>query len=716
MAATVAAPRETSTLLESLQPENRHVFLQPSSAIPNSSLQLVKEALEGFAAQAGQLAEQLLKERRKRKRTDKQQDEIELIKLRKVYIEGFETGQVWQQANKIISGVLNVSERVFDELVEKGEIVHGSGETDLQDESDEDLMHVQPEDGQEDEDEDEVEDETEFDGLDDDSQDGEPYGQEKQDKEEEDGDESGQDKENEEDSDEQSEEEVQEFIQDPHGLNDGFFSIDDFNRETQLLEKLDSKGNATTHEDSDEEDVDWSADPLAPSRKQGKATKSSIDQSSSLSDESDDDDGPTFGDMPLDAPEGESEDEAMLDETGSDPDQEGENANEIYYKDFFAQPRRKRNDNAKTKAKGKQVSFQAEPTQQDMERAMADVRRDLFDDDSDMQDSDDALSDVSAGDPKSRRSTHERRQAKLRDEIRRLEAASVAKREWTLMGEAAATDRPINSLLEEDLDFEHAGKPVAVITPAVSEDIEQLIKRRILARDFDEVRRRRPDAESAPPRRGLVDVADTKPTRGLADEYEEEHLARTDAAHANKDGEKLAREEREVQALWTSVCARLDALSSWHYRPKPAAPSLSVVADVAAVSMEDAQPAVASALTAQSSRLAPQEVYRAADDKAPEGEVLTRAGAPLARAEMSQQQRTRRRRRAKERARKAGSDNFGAAQHEQQQRGKAATQRDTVAALKRGGVKVINRRGEVTDVEGNKTGQAKSLTSGSLKL
>ncbi|VUC36953.1 unnamed protein product, partial [Clonostachys rosea] len=73
--------------------------------------------------------------------------------------------------------------------------------------------------------------------------------------------------------------------------------------------------------------------------------------------------------------------------------------------------------------------------------------------------------------------------------------------------------------------------------------------------------------------------------------------------------------------------------------------------------------------------------------------------------------RTRRRRREKERVRKAGGVGPGKTLS-----GRAKMQRDTMADLKKGGVKVINRKGEVTDVDGNKIKAAKALTSGSFKL
>ncbi|KAK2681192.1 hypothetical protein RAB80_002985 [Fusarium oxysporum f. sp. vasinfectum] len=660
-------------LLESLADGKRHAFLQPTASIPTDSLNLVKHTLEGFASQVGDEQQERLKENRKRKRGAANSEDV--LKMRKVYIDGFETGQVWQQAKRIIGGVLKYSEEALAELEERKEIaVNGADASDSKTlEFGEDGFEVDSEnddesdqDGSEDEEEQLSVDEAQEDGQEDDWEDDEEEIEEGRDDYQEVGEE-----------DEGVDGPVEEYEEDPDGLNDGFFSLDDFNRQTQYFEEQDAKGDPYTDQASDDEEINWDADPLAP---------------------------PTT--------EGDSEDEAMDMDEPVDDDDNGLNANDVYYKDFFAPPPRK----SKGGKPKKSVKFQPEqPNDADVERAMADVRRDLFDDESEQEDSDDALSDVSAGDPKSRRSAHERRQAKLAEEIRKLEAASVAKREWTLSGEAAAVDRPVNSLLEQDLDFEHVGKPVPVITPEVSESIEDLIKRRILAQEFDEVIRRRPDTEGAAAgtRRGLVELDDTKATKGLAEIYEEEHVKNTNPdTYVSQSDEKLQREEKEVEAMWKDVSARLDALSSWHYKPKPTAPSLSVVADVATVAMEDAQPTTAQGVTGESSRMAPQEVYKAgATDNAANGEVVTKAGLPVARQEMSREDKARRRRREKERVRKAGG-----VDGEKVVSKRAKMQRDTIAELKKGGVKVINRKGEITDVDGKKAKTAKVASSGNFKL
>ncbi|ORY59615.1 U3 small nucleolar ribonucleoprotein complex, subunit Mpp10 [Pseudomassariella vexata] len=697
-------------LFDAIRSGNRHGLLQPTASIPNASLQLAKATLDGYAGQVSDEQQQrLIEANKKRKRADDRSRRGDVLKIRKLHVDGFESGQVWQQARRIISSALEDSKEALKALEESYEIevngVNGDNESlefdrdglntnsNEEDEKDTDDPSGPEEEVSGEEDGDEVDPEGAEEGIEDlDEVD-------------------GQDEDNEE---EESDEASEELVEDPNGLNDGFFSIDDFNKQTQWFENQDAKADPNTDVASEDEEINWHADPMTEDTViNGKPSKNGHDNvedelPSDIEDEVEEG-GPTFGNMDLDAPEGESDDEE------ADEEMEGGmgefNANDVFYKDFFAPPPKKGSRNGKPR-KFKESRIQR-PGENDIERAMADVRRDLFDDESDHDDSDtDALSEVSAGDPKSRKSAHERRQAKLAEEIRRLEAENVAEKKWTLAGEARAADRPKHSLLEEDLDFEHIGKPVTVITPEMSESIEEMIKRRILAQEFDEVMRRRPDSlDQTNTRRGLVELDDTKAKQSLAEIYEEEHIKSTNPdSYVSQADEKIRKEEQEIEQMWKEVSAKLDALSSWHYKPKPAAPSLTVVADVATISMEDAQPTTAQGVRGGDNTLAPQEIYKAGKDTVEKGEVVAKSGLPVARQELSRDDKTRRRRRAKERIRKAGG--IG----EKKLGGKAKLQKDTFADLKKGGVKVINKKGEVLDVEGNKAKATKAASSGSFKL
>lgn len=715
-------PAAFSALFSTLAPQQRHVYIQPPAAIPTATLAFAKATLDVFAVQISDEQAQRQNDARKKRKRGKDSSEVgqgEVLKIRKLHTEGFAVEQVWEQAKRIIDALRIDAETALEQLPQHGDkqAPQDGGDVEML-RFGEDGFEVASEDESSGSGDAELEEELES-GEEDDQQSGGAGEDEEGDIDFEDGEDEqeGADMdellEDLEGSDDDEEESAGIFVEDPHGLNDGFFSIDEFNKQTEFLEQADAAADPYTGEASDEEDIDWTADPMtmATTAKPKSRRDAAMDIGEENAAESDDeDDGPTFGNADLNAPEGDSEVEDDGEEDGemADDMELEDNTNDILYKDFFEPPPRKADKGERQTAylerqERKNKTVVPADDGADVERAMADVRRDLFDDMSDHEDSEDALSDVDPADPKSRRSAHERKQAKLAEEIRRLEAASVQKRDWTLSGEARAADRPLNSLLEEDLDFERTGKPVPVITAEVSESIEDLIKRRILAQEFDEVIRRRPDALTVPAnaRRGAFELDDTKNKQSLAEMYEEEHIKATNPdTYVSKTDEKLKKEHDEIERLWKDVSAKLDSLSSWHYTPKPAAPSLTVVGDVATISMEDAQPTTASGIGGSESMLAPQEIYKAGKDKETieKGEVVPKSGAPVARDEMSREQKLRRRRREKERIKKRGGEEIG----NKPESKKAKEKRETVGDLKRAGVKVIGKKGEVRDVDGNK--------------
>ena len=77
-------------------------------------------------------------------------------------------------------------------------------------------------------------------------------------------------------------------------------------------------------------------------------------------------------------------------------------------------------------------------------------------------------------------SSHEKRMLALRDQISALEQENIGPKDWTLLGEATSKARPENSLLEENLDFEHTGKVVPLVTEEKVLSLEEMIKKRIL--------------------------------------------------------------------------------------------------------------------------------------------------------------------------------------------------------------------------------------------
>jgi U3 small nucleolar RNA-associated protein MPP10 len=688
-----------------------HDYIQPKLPLYTNAVAYLKDILDPIAKDVSAEQQQRLEQaRRKRKRGDRDGEET-VLRLKRIHSEGFSVEQIWEQARRIIDAVRGEAEKGYSELTVKdvGEaennISSGAGKrvtfeeddgADISTDEDEEELGVEGVD-------------YEVEGVDD----GDEMYDEDEDSDVQDHlDDMQDDYDNSEGDEEDNDEPAAEYVPDKFGLNDGFFSIDDFNRQSEFLEQQDAQGD-NDGAASDEEEVDWDSNPLAlaADTKLSNGAGSSSAKDVDGEEDDDDEDGPTFGD-----PDASSEDEDDDEVMGDDLKDIGGmgNTNEIRYADFFAPPAQKKKKNKKGRPNPHNFpqatkTSEIEDDEDDVKRTIDAVHRDLFEDeDEEYEDADEDQEDkeeLDPSDPRSRRSAHQRRQAALAEEIRKLEAANVAKREWTLSGEARAADRPLNSLLEEDLEFERAGKPVPVITAEVSESIEELIKRRILAHEFQDIIRRRPDdlATGKDGRRGRLnfELDDTKAKKGLAEEYEEEHLKRTDPNFVDVKDEKLSKEQKEIEALWREVSNQLDSLSSWHFRPKQAAPQLDIRVDAAVVTMEDARPN-AGADVAGASQLAPQEIYAAGEATKARGgeEVVGKSGLPAVREELSREERKRRRRRDKERIRKAGANADSAAGKPGESRA-AKAKKDLLGDLKRGGVKVIGKKGEgLKDVEG----------------
>jgi U3 small nucleolar RNA-associated protein MPP10 len=694
-----------------------HDYIQPKLPLYTDAVAYLKDILDPIAKDVSAEQQQRLEQaRRKRKRGDREGEES-VLRLKQIHSEGFSVEQIWEQARRIIDAVRGEAEKGYSELTAKDagdaetKVTNGAGKHVAFAEDDTADISTDEE-GEEEEEELGIEGvDYEVEGVDDGD---EMYDEDEDSDAQEDLDDMQDDFDDFEGEEEDVDEPADEYVPDKFGLNDGFFSIDDFNRQSEFLEQQDAQGD-NDGAASDEEDVDWDSNPLALAADIKLANGAGSTSAKNMDEEEEDDDdenGPTFGD-----PDALSEDEDDDDEVmGDDLKDVGGmgNTNEIRYADFFAPPAQKKKKNKKGRPNPHNFpqaskTSEIEEDEDDVKRTIDAVHRDLFEDeDEEYEDADEDQEDkeeLDPSDPRSRRSAHQRRQAALAEEIRKLEAANVAKREWTLSGEARAADRPLNSLLEEDLEFERAGKPVPVITAEVSESIEELIKRRILAHEFQDIIRRRPDdlATGKDGRRGRLDfeLDDTKAKKGLAEEYEEEHLKRTDPNFVDVKDEKLSKEQKEIEALWREVSNQLDSLSSWHFRPKQAAPQLDIRVDAAVVSMEDARPN-AGADVAGASQLAPQEIYAAGEASKARGgeEVVGKSGLPAVREELSREERKRRRRRDKERIRKAGANADSAAGRPGESRA-AKAKKDLLGDLKRGGVKVIGKKGEgLKDVEG----------------
>ncbi|KAJ3854902.1 U3 small nucleolar ribonucleoprotein complex, subunit Mpp10 [Lentinula lateritia] len=382
-------------------------------------------------------------------------------------------------------------------------------------------------------------------------------------------------------------------------LDDSFFDLNAFNSQTEQFEARNASSGIL--DDEDQEDAEEEVDLFAP----------------------------------IDLQEAEEEDS-------------GNNANMLYYNDFFKPPKQSKQPSKPTtvrfrdevrvkkiKAQGKNLPLSGlygddeEEEEEEEEENIAWAG----DGSSEDEDADVGVEDEDDGDGSEDFADHQRdaisrvkddlfaddeheepqkgeflsnRMTALKRQILELETENVGPKDWVLMGEADSRSRPQNSLLEEDLEFDRVMKAIPVITEEVVKSLEERIKARILENRFDDVVRIRPldDKPFLPSR--FFDLKDTKSTQSLAQIYEDEYVAaQTDGVAGDDRDGKLKKEHDEIEKLWESISYKLDALCNTHFTPKQPKATISTVSNVSTATMESALPTTQSVST----MLAPEEVF-----------------------------------------------------------------------------------------------------------
>ncbi|KAJ1534679.1 u3 small nucleolar ribonucleoprotein MPP10 [Nowakowskiella sp. JEL0078] len=376
------------------------------------------------------------------------------------------------------------------------------------------------------------------------------------------------------------EEEVDEYADEVEdgvitGLDDGFFSLADMERFADRAEKFDyKKAGEKIHEDDkfiesgEEEDDLFDMDPEY------------------------------FKNDP--------------DEIADDDENEGDNANEIYFEDFFSPPKQickskinviksfdseldQNNENHNMLNEYIDENLEDEDPE---EKALSSQIRNLFsNEDTDGENEEEEPEKMSG---------FESRQLKMQETIANLEAEAVAEKPWGLRGEVSSRNRPVNSLLEEHLEIDFSNKPVPVITEEVTQSLDALIKQRIIDQLFNDVERRLPPPEIGfdPSRR--MEISDQKSSKGLGEVYEQEYMTATGSKAQSEKHLELEKQHKEINEMFLSLSIELDALCNWHYTPKPPSLEIQVIdSNVPAIQMEDIIPASVSS----AALITPSEAY-----------------------------------------------------------------------------------------------------------
>ncbi|KAG4304670.1 hypothetical protein PORY_002063, partial [Pneumocystis oryctolagi] len=307
-----------------------------------------------------------------------------------------------------------------------------------------------------------------------------------------------------------------------------------------------------------------------------------------------------------------------------------ENTNEIRYADFFL-PSKKKSKHEKLSNVEKITDENSEDnndfegsdySEKIQENIMFNVRQDLF------QNNTNKIIE----NHKMNKSEYMKTCEILSKEIKGFEEENVLKKDWKLMGEVKAKDRSINSLLEEDIEFERATKSVPITTKKSILDLEEMIKKRIIDSNFDEVQKIYPKEKKTFYSSKLLEINDKKNEKSLAEIYEDEYVEKVHNGYMEKK-DKITEEHNEIKELFEKAVKKLDSLSNLYYKPKPAKPSLNIISNVSTVIMEETQPSSLSVST----MLAPHEIYVTGSEKNNK-EIFKRSGIVIAKEEMTTQE------------------------------------------------------------------------------
>ncbi|KAI4374580.1 hypothetical protein MLD38_012561 [Melastoma candidum] len=270
---------------------------------------------------------------------------------------------------------------------------------------------------------------------------------------------------------------------------------------------------------------------------------------------------------------------------GLDDDEEEEEIENARYEDFFGGNRKK----AQRKPKVKDNSEE---------------------DASDEEDGDDRENENEGN---HNLSTHEKELLNMKSKIEQMETANLEPKTWTMQGEVTAAKRPKNSALEVDLDFEHNARPAPVITEEVTASLEDLIRKRIMEAHFNDVEK--PPSLPGKGPREIKELDENKSKKGLAEIYEDEYATKANLVSAPSSFSD--EQKKEATLLFKKLCLKLDALSHFHFAPKPVIEDMSIQANVPALAMEEIAPLAVS----DAAMLAPEEVFSGKGDVKDESEL-----------------------------------------------------------------------------------------------
>ncbi|OWB61680.1 hypothetical protein B5S29_g2580 [[Candida] boidinii] len=317
----------------------------------------------------------------------------------------------------------------------------------------------------------------------------------------------------------------------------------------------------------------------------------------------------------------------------------------LQYDDFF-KPQMKPEDIkklqdeekiAKTKKKNNEDDDNDEFDEDDYDDAYESVMQDFADEDDFEIDEDEEIDQDDEID-ESTLSTFELQQLKIKKEIEKLENEQISEKKWTMKGEVSAKNRKNDSLLIEELQFDRTAKPVPVITQEITESIVDIIRRRIKNEQFDELSKRIISELNNFKNSKKIEVSEEKSKKSLSELYEDEYNS-NELNDNTVINEELQKQHDEISELYIQLNHKLDSLCSSHFIPKPKEKLIDIKVQASTILMEDSQPLTLS----NSETLAPQEIYKT-KSKIDKNEIQLKSGIIISKDELDRSEKQRLRR------------------------------------------------------------------------
>ena len=200
---------------------------------------------------------------------------------------------------------------------------------------------------------------------------------------------------------------------------------------------------------------------------------------------------------------------------------------------------------------------------------------------------------------------------KKSQEILQLEKELISSKKWDMKGEVKGQERPENSLLSISSIIERASKPIPIVSQEHTNTIEDLIINRIKNDNYNDVIPYKKPLNNNDNNNDNDDSINEKSKIGLGQIYENEYIEKNNSNSKSSNSDKLDANKEEIKELFNIINKQLDALSHFHYTPKPVVNDINITSiknssSIRSILIENINPTSESDANA----LAPEDVYK----------------------------------------------------------------------------------------------------------